>query len=135
MSESEECWYELTDRIDEFQNILRILNHYYEMLSTKVSPLFQFRKEVAGLASDQVQIFLSPLGKYEFQIACKVPKQNRCETWIHLDGIQEERDRLQANGIHEHPVFQIVCLNDLFQASTVPCTNPLLTQKKVANGD
>ncbi|MDF3820435.1 hypothetical protein P3G55_11015 [Leptospira sp. 96542] len=117
-------WRELKVRKEEFLHILRILNHYYEMRGETRSPQFQFRCQLVGSATDQVRIFFSRLGDYEFQVACSLGQEGPFETWIHIDGIAEERSKLKGIGQSDHPVFQLVCLSDLFidaEESPLPC--------------
>lgn len=65
--------------------------------------------------------FFQKLGPFEYQVACRVLPEEQVETWIHIDGIAEERERLKQIGNTEHPVFSLVCLGDLF-ALTLPST-------------
>lgn len=42
------------------------------------------------------------------------------ENWIHIDGIQLERDRLSGMGVVDHPAFDIVCMTDLYNKFSNP---------------
>lgn len=54
---------------------------------------------------------------YEYLIYCEVilfDFRTECENWIHVDGIQLERDNLRSRGIIDHPAFEINCVTDLY---------------------
>ncbi|PJZ44018.1 LIC_13246 family protein [Leptospira brenneri] len=119
MKETDQPWRELVTKKEEFLHILRILNHYYEMRGETKSKQFVFRRRLADSSPDLVQIFFSKLGTFEYQVACRLLPEEHIETWIHIDGIAEERERLKQIGNTEHPVFSLVCLGDLF-ALTLP---------------
>ncbi|PJZ83142.1 LIC_13246 family protein [Leptospira harrisiae] len=121
MKETEVLWRELVTKKEEFLHILRILNHYYEMRGETKSKQFAFRRSLADSTPESVQIFFSKLGPFEYQVACRILPEEQIETWIHIDGIAEERERLKQIGNTEHPVFSLVCLSDLF-ALTLPST-------------
>ncbi|MCG6140564.1 hypothetical protein EHR01_09800 [Leptospira mtsangambouensis] len=121
MKETEVLWRELVTKKEEFLHILRILNHYYEMRGETKSKQYAFRRHLADSSPESVQIFFSKLGPFEYQVACRVLPEEQVETWIHIDGIAEERERLKQIGNTEHPVFSLVCLGDLF-ALTLPST-------------
>ncbi|TGK86298.1 hypothetical protein EHQ23_07795 [Leptospira bourretii] len=121
MKETEVLWRELVTKKEEFLHILRILNHYYEMRGETKSKQYAFRRHLADSSPESVQIFFSRLGPFEYQVACRVLPEEQVETWIHIDGIAEERERLKQIGNTEHPVFSLVCLGDLF-ALTLPST-------------
>ncbi|EMJ88125.1 LIC_13246 family protein [Leptospira meyeri] len=121
MKETEVLWRELVTKKEEFLHILRILNHYYEMRGETKSKQYAFRRHLADSSPESVQIFFSKLGPFEYQVACRILPEEQVETWIHIDGIAEERERLKQIGNTEHPVFSLVCLGDLF-ALTLPST-------------
>ncbi|MCW7487850.1 LIC_13246 family protein [Leptospira meyeri] len=121
MKETEVLWRELVSKKEEFLHILRILNHYYEMRGETKSKQYAFRRHLADSSPESVQIFFSKLGPFEYQVACRILPEEQVETWIHIDGIAEERERLKQIGNTEHPVFSLVCLGDLF-ALTLPST-------------
>ncbi|EKJ87252.1 hypothetical protein CLV96_2809 [Leptospira meyeri] len=121
MKETEVLWRELVTKKEEFLHILRILNHYYEMRGETKSKQYAFRRHLVESSPESVQIFFSKLGPFEYQVACRILPEEQVETWIHIDGIAEERERLKQIGNTEHPVFSLVCLGDLF-ALTLPST-------------
>lgn len=117
MNENESKWRELQERKDEFLHILRILNHYYEMRGETKTERFRFREKLVKMDPNEIQIFFSKLGTYEYQVACATKKNPKLESWIHIDGIDEERARMSAVGKMDHPVFTLVCLGDLYQTA------------------
>ncbi len=126
-------WKELVERKDEFLHILRILNHYYETKGQTESQLYQFRRDLVDRSPESIRIFLSQIGTYEYFVQASLSLgTDAMETWVHIDGIAEERDRLREIGNLEHPVFSITCLGDLMQNHTRPFKIPLTAKKKVA---
>ncbi len=125
MNEIKNKWRELTTKKDEFLHILRILNHYYEMRGENRSERFIFRETLVRTDPGDIQIYFSKIGEYEYQVACAIPKSAKIESWIHIDGIAEERMKMREVGNLEHPVFSLVCLGDLFQIA-VETENPVL---------
>ncbi|WP_246834617.1 LIC_13246 family protein [Leptospira levettii] len=117
MNENDLSWHELVSKKEEFLHILRILNHYYEMRGETKSKQFGFRRLLADSDPNSVQIFFAKIGPFEYQVACRILPNEETETWIHVDGIAEERERLRQIGNTEHPVFSLVCLGDLFSIS------------------
>lgn len=117
MNDVELEWRELVTKKEEFLHILRILNHYYEMRGETKSKQFGFRRLLADSDPNTVQIFFAKIGSFEYQVACRLLPNEDTETWIHIDGIAEEREKLRGIGNTEHPVFSLVCLGDLFEIS------------------
>lgn len=107
----------------EFQNILRILNRYYDAFnaSKEKSATQKFREDVSLLPDSKVEIYTKKFGKYEYLMYCEVVEdgeRSRSDTWIHIDGIAEERDVLHEKTIESHPVYNIVCMRDIFEKHT-----------------
>ncbi|MDZ4726008.1 MAG: hypothetical protein SH817_07615 [Leptospira sp.] len=126
-------WKELVERKDEFLHILRILNHYYESGAKIKNPLYQFRKDLVELPPKSIRIFLASIGKFEYFVqASKTPDLENRESWVHIDGISEERMRLRELGNLDHPVFSITCLGDLYENHCVSFKFPEEREKKVA---
>ncbi|WP_411823712.1 LIC_13246 family protein [Leptospira sp. 'Mane'] len=137
MSESTTiAWRELTSRKEEFQHILRVLNHYYEACSIQNTKLQKFRQVLVESPAAKIRVFLSKIGDYEYYVsACILTRSPETQTWIHVDGISEERSRMLAIGNRNHPVFSITSLGDLFSDHTeVPKDKfvPSQEQKKLA---
>ncbi|WP_246047525.1 LIC_13246 family protein [Leptospira ilyithenensis] len=114
-------WRELTSRKEEFQHILRVLNHYYETCNIQNTKLQKFRQALVESPIAKIRVFLSKIGDYEYYVsACILESSFPTNTWIHIDGISEERSRMVLIGNLEHPVFSITSLGDLFSKNTEP---------------
>lgn len=129
---AENEWKQLaeTDK-PEFQNILGILNRYYSQFSKDKEetqsflPPVKFRKDVEKSKPEEVSIYLKKFGKYEFLVYVEISGDKpRKDSWIHIDGVQQERDDFLKKGIKTHPVFEITCLEDLYQKATSTTVNP-----------
>lgn len=128
-------WKELTSRKDEFLHILRILNHYYEMRGQTRNDLYSFRQKLVESPPDSITIYLAKIGPYEYFVRGSLERNfEASESWIHIDGIAEERDKFRDLGNLEHPVFSITCLGDLFESATIHRPPRSEGKKKVAKG-
>ncbi len=110
-------WRELKIRKPEFQELVRILNRFYsQSLDYVKSPSFQFREELCLQNPDDLGIFVQKFGTYEFLIyvTIKSGDSEKKDSWIHIDGVRQERDELLKIGKNNHPVFQLVCMSDLY---------------------
>ena len=116
-------WFELVERKEEFLDIIRVLNRYYAMNPSADHPndSFRFREKMLASPLDEVKIYMKRFGDYEFLITVKLHdgKKERVESWIHVDGIQQERDELEQETQRKkkNPVFNITCVSDLFSSS------------------
>ncbi len=108
---------ELKTKKEEFQKILSVLNRYYHNSKENLTDSQIFREKVALVGQENLRIFLKKFGKYEFFITAKILEQEKWiqDSWIHVDGIQEERDQLKRKGLLNHPVFSITCVSDLYK--------------------
>ena len=97
------------DQRDKFFHILKILNHYYTMQKIKSADQ-DFRIRITE-DQENTQVEMQQIGTYEFQITAT--NQGETKEWIHMDGIQEEREKLPK----DHPVHFIVCMTDIYEAS------------------
>ncbi|BDA77634.1 hypothetical protein LPTSP3_g05640 [Leptospira kobayashii] len=114
-------WRELTSRKEEFQHILRVLNHYYEVCNIQNTKLQKFRQALVESPAAKIRVFLSKIGDYEYYVsACITEGSFSPHTWIHIDGISEERSRMVLIGNSDHPVFSITSMGDLFSQNTEP---------------
>lgn len=121
-------WRELTNhKKPNFLAILRVLNHYYSSLEKNSNEKkgHLFRKKLESAPLETISIFIKKFGKYEYLIHAKLNSidngtKNEEDTWIHFDGIQEERDNFTDEGIQDHPVFYFEALTDIFYTGTVP---------------
>ena len=98
----------------EFQKILSILNRYYSKLSIDKSESQKFRENFANLDIEQIDIKLKSIGENQYLCTCTDLKNNHRDTWLHIDGIQEERDSYSKQGNLNHQVFEIICLTDIY---------------------
>jgi hypothetical protein len=114
-------WKKLNSKgILEFQNITRILNRYYTAFTAeeKKTNTQKFREEISYSNPDNLEIFAKKFGVYEYLIYCEIQENNekiKSDTWIHIDGIAEERDVFMKKEILSHPVYNIVCMLDIFK--------------------
>lgn len=115
-------WLELTQKEDKesFKHIVLILQRYYKMnpiIDTKNSIAFNFREEIVRTDIEALRIFLKKFGEYEFLVVVEIKKVDVKDTdsWIHVDGITQERIICKQKGIKEHPVFRIKSLADLYE--------------------
>ena len=101
-------------QIQKFQEILGILNRYYNTINdNKKSETQKNRDRIEKENSENVILRVRKFGNYEYLIDAEIKNVLR-DTWIHLDGIAEERNLLKDRGITNHPVFNIVSLGDIF---------------------
>lgn len=114
-------WFELIREKEEFKKIVNILNRYYNLNPSKnhPSPAHLFREEVAQTPNDKLRIFLKKFGDYEFLIVVEINSKsgNKMDSWIHIDGISQERAELKNRDIKNHPVFRIISIEDLYKRS------------------
>ena len=106
--------------IIEFQNIIRILNRYYTAFSSedKKTNTQKFREEISYTNPEKLEIYAKKFGNYEYLIYGEIQENNeklKSDTWIHIDGIAEERDTFMNKEILSHPVFNIVCMSDIYK--------------------
>jgi len=120
-------WLEIVSRKDAFQHIMMVLNRYY--LQTEehgiehTDPSRQFRLDLVRMDTDNLKIFIKKFSNYEYLVYSELEEREEIRTdyWVHIDGIQQERDELASNGGREdHPVFSIYCMSDLYKNNTAP---------------
>ena len=121
-----ETWKEIKEETDkkEFQAIIHILNRYYSLNGVKN----EFREKLVLSNSESFTVKLKAMAGNAFSVLVEL--NNVLETWIHLDGIVEERKTMTEKGNLDHPVFKIVCLTDLYKKA-VNCKTPKLINLKV----
>ncbi|WCL50205.1 LIC_13246 family protein [Leptospira sp. GIMC2001] len=118
-------WREITSGKKEFFHILTVLNNYYEAKDSQFArsnDSQNFRKNLVKQKENDVSIYIKKFGDYEFLVHAEIhnnqeEKQN--DTWVHIDGIAEEKNSLQKNGVTEHPIFHIVGLSDIFHDGSI----------------
>ncbi|TGK10899.1 LIC_13246 family protein [Leptospira stimsonii] len=112
-------WKKLVSRKEEFTNIVSVLNQFYVARTpySQFSNSQKLRIQLEKEGFKNFEAFLKKLGEHDFLIYLRT--EGKYESWIHIDGIQEERDRFLNEGTKDHPVFDIVCVSDLFEKDCV----------------
>ncbi|ALO25287.1 LIC_13246 family protein [Leptospira borgpetersenii] len=119
---NKEDWKELDAQgVKKFKEILGIIDRFRSISikteNTKDSP-WKFKRDL--LKSENVRVFVQPtIDDHVFLIRCEIygEGKTRSDEWAHVDGIQEARDVFREAGILSHPVFEIVCLSDLYRGT------------------
>ncbi|MBE7412411.1 MAG: hypothetical protein L6Q54_08145 [Leptospiraceae bacterium] len=110
-------WVELKNKKEEFIRIVEVLNRYYSQNKPENYPSesHKFREKLLQSPLDSFKVFIKKFGLFEYIIAVEISENgsSRFDTWIHIDGIEEERNELKNSGILDHPIFQIVSMTDL----------------------
>jgi hypothetical protein len=110
---------ELVKGKEDFLHIVKVLNNYYNMYQPKNHPSesHQFRENLTRTPLSKLRVFLKKFGDYEFLVSAEIiEKENkRKDSWIHVDGIKQERNDMEKKGNYDHPVFGMVCLTDLYE--------------------
>ena len=117
------AWREIKEHKNEFQNILKVLNSFYDAIAEeKENDSQRFRKSLEKENTEKFRIFLKKFGRYEFLVYAEISdteRGSRSDSWIHIDGIAEEREQMRKRGNDDHPVFSIKCLTDLYLDSAL----------------
>ena len=123
---AKETWKEIKNETDkkEFQKIVNILNRYYTIAEGKEN---EFRKKLVLEKPENFTVKLKLTEGNSFYVLVELDKV--LETWVHIDGIFDERKIMTEKGNFEHPVFKIVCLTDLYE-NAVKCKTPKLINLK-----
>jgi hypothetical protein len=100
-------------QIIELQKIIKILNRYYNSFNKEKSVSQSFRELVEQTQPENLKIEVRKFGNYEYLISAEIVNRGK-DSWIHMDGISQERDELRKREILNHPVFSIVSLGDIF---------------------
>jgi len=123
-SKKQTGWYELIAEKEEFKNIVRILNRYYNLNPSEnhPSPAHTFREDIVQAKLDELRIFLKKFGSYEYLVVVEISTEKgaRMDSWIHIDGVSQERIVMTEKGKLDHPVFRIISMEDLFLLHTKP---------------
>lgn len=115
-------WYELQGepQKEEFKHIVSILCRYYDLhrVETQIeNPAHLFRKSIVQNSIENLKIYFKKFGKYEFLVVVEIShpeKSKQMDSWIHVDGITQEREMMMDKGKLDHPVFKITSLLDLY---------------------
>ena len=96
------------EHLGRFIRILNVLNRYYELQKDKKINGIEFRKKIVESNGEGLKIYLKKFKEYGFMVHVKLLDEQN--SWIHIDGIAEERKQVK----HNHPIFEIDCLSDIF---------------------
>lgn len=108
-------WLEITERIEEFQKIIRLLVEFDERTGRHQrysDPEGHYLRKAASTASPtDLRVFVRDLGGSAFYVVVRINAASGHGVcgYIHEDGIAIERQTLAP----DHPVHSIVCLSDL----------------------
>lgn len=98
-------------QIKKFQEILRILNQYYNTINYNNKSQTQVNRDrIEKENPENVILKVRKFGSYEYLIDAEIKNVVR-DTWIHFDGIAEERKLIKDS---THPIFKIECLEDIY---------------------
>jgi hypothetical protein len=99
-------------QVEKLVEILKILNRYYKSLNrTSEGMTFRERSCEEGIKK---AFKIKKFGQYEYLIYATLNDTEE-DSWIHIDGIAEERKLMLERGIDTHPVFNITCLQDIYE--------------------
>ncbi|EQA72825.1 LIC_13246 family protein [Leptospira noguchii] len=120
--DNKENWKELNpEGVAQFKSILSAIEKFHSFTlrsdTTKGSP-WDFKRDL--LKAKECRIYVKQTeDKHVFQIYAEIidGAQVRRENWIHVDGIQEARAHFLESDF-THPVFEILCLSDLYKNNT-----------------
>jgi len=118
-------WKELgNDGKKDFLAIVSVLNRYYEAYPPKgeFSESHNFRVEICKLQPGEIRVYLKRFADMDYLVGVEI-ENGKSDTWIHVDGIKQERADLERQGKLDHPVFNIVCLTDLWEKANARFTN------------
>ncbi|MCR1795585.1 hypothetical protein [Leptospira sp. id769339] len=106
-----------SEGIEIFNKILRSLIAFYRLAqgsSNTSNEAWKFK--VRLVESDNTIVCLKRFGDYEYFIFGKILGSNKEDynSWIHIDGIQIERTKLQSDGITKHEAFEILSMTDIY---------------------
>ncbi|PJZ69911.1 hypothetical protein CH373_13320 [Leptospira perolatii] len=114
-------WKKLIKDQKDFFRIVGILNRYYDYLrgSLEESNSQKFRKRLLETRVEDTEIYFKRFGVYEYVVFAKIRTEQGSETdsWIHLDGILQERTNFLERWIQDHPIFGIKCISDIYEES------------------
>lgn len=115
-------WRELVEKKEDFKHIVHILNRYYDLCpsASHPSPAHLFREELVRTENESLRIFMKKFGRFEMLVVVEIHTEQgkKMDSWIHIDGISQEREMMAERGKTDHPVFKIVSMLDIFGRST-----------------
>ncbi|AXR59813.1 LIC_13246 family protein [Leptospira mayottensis] len=112
-------WMKLISRKNNFRKIVSTLNDFYipKIPFSKLAEGQKMRIRLAQKKVKKFEVFLKKVSGYEFIIFLQI--ENQFESWIHVDGIQEEKDRFLKEGKNDHPIFEHISISDLYENNCV----------------
>jgi len=115
-------WMELIEEKDEFKHTVNIMNRYYSLhpSASHPTPAHLFREELVRTENEALRIFMKKFGRFEMLVVVEIHTEQgkKMDSWIHIDGISQEREMMAERGKTDHPVFKIVSMLDIFGRST-----------------
>ncbi len=112
-------WRELLGNKEEFLSILRLLVEFDEKSGryglSRTPDLHHLRRAVSLASAGDVRILLKSLGGFVYLVVAEMRSSEGsflATSWIHEDGIVEEKREREAN--HDHPVHSLISLTELF---------------------
>ncbi|TGM09717.1 hypothetical protein EHQ76_01530 [Leptospira barantonii] len=108
-------WMKLISKKEEFCRIVSTLNRFYipRIPFSKLNEGQRMRLRLGENPVKDFEVFFKKNREYEFFVFLKM--EGRFESWIHLDGIQKERDRFLKEGKTDHDIFKLICISDLYE--------------------
>lgn len=105
----------LISKKEEFCRIVSTLNRFYipRIPFSKLNEGQRMRLRLGENPVKDFEVFFKKNREYEFFVFLKM--EGRFESWIHLDGIQKERDRFLKEGKTDHDIFKLICVSDLYE--------------------
>lgn len=103
------------EHLGRFIRILNVLNRYYELQKDKKIDGLGFRKKIVESNGESLNVYLKQFEEYSFMVHVKLLDEQG--SWIHIDGIAEERKQIEIFSFltsPNHPIFEIDCLSDIF---------------------
>jgi len=99
-------------QIQKFQKILKVLNQYYNTINyNKKSETQINRDRIEKENPENIILKVRKFGDHEYVVDAEIKNVVR-DTWIHFDGIAQERKLVKDKP--DHPIFQIECLEDIY---------------------
>lgn len=110
----------------DLQKIVTVLCRYYALQSPlsgiDKSTAHQFRLKLTQTSPENFKAYFKKFGQAEYLIVVILKDVSNPETpteeidsWIHIDGIAQEREIMREKGKLDHPVFKIVSVGDLYE--------------------
>jgi len=122
---------------EQFQHIVKVLCNYYSLHSAKKeqqTKSFLFRKQVSEINLNELTVNIKRLSDFEYLITCKIKGIKEPESWIHVDGIEQERFELMNKGVTDSPIFNVISMTDIYRKSSIPAMKKPVKDKLEKTG-